>query len=116
MSWQNIQQMHRDHVPSVPPSFHLLGSTSVARNQGMVQFSDLDARIPEVDGSIPPIHILTLQGHPEFTTGIVKEIIRVRGKSGAMDRDTVENGLIHADDHNDGDGIIGRAIWEVLLN
>jgi hypothetical protein len=112
---QNIQQMHRDHVPSVPPSFHLLGSTSVTRNQGMVQFSDLNARVPEVDGSMPSIHILTLQGHPEFTTGIVKEIIRVRGKSGAMDKDTAENGLIRADDRNDGDGIIGRAIWEVLL-
>lgn len=107
--------MHRDHVPSVPPSFHLLGSTSVTGNQGMVQFSDLDARIPEVDGLIPPIHILTLQGHPEFTTGIVKEIIKARGKSGAMDKDTVENGLIRADDRNDGDGTIGRAIWEVLL-
>jgi hypothetical protein len=115
MLWQNIQQMHRDHVPSVPPSFHLLGSTSVSRNQGMVQFSDLDARIPEVDGSMPAIHILTLQGHPEFTTGIVNEIIRVRGKSGAMDKDTVESGLIRADDRNDGDGTIGRAIWEVLL-
>jgi len=80
----------------------------------MVQFSDLDARIPE-DGSIPPIHILTLQGHPEFTTGIVKEIIKVRGKSGAMDKDTVEDGLVRADDRNDGDGTIGRAIWEVLL-
>lgn len=81
----------------------------------MVQFSDLDTRIPEVDGSMPPVHILTLQGHPEFTAGIVKEIIRVRGKNGAMDKDTVENGLIRADDRNDGDGIIGRAIWEVLL-
>ena len=115
MLWQNIQQMHRDHVPSVPPSFHLLGSTSVSRNQGMVQFSDLDARIPEIDGPMPPIHILTLQGHPEFTTGIVKEIIKVRGKSGVMDKDTAENGLIRADDRNDGDGTIGRAIWEVLL-
>jgi len=112
---QNIQQMHRDHVPSVPPSFHLLGSTSVSRNQGMVQFSDLDAHTSEADGLIPPIHILTLQGHPEFTTGIVQEIIRKRGKSGVMNRDTVENGLIRANDRNDGDGIIGRAIWEVLL-
>jgi hypothetical protein len=32
-----------------------------------------------------------------------------------MDKDTVENGLIRADDRNDGDGTIGRAIWEVLL-
>ncbi len=80
-----------------------------------MQFSDLDAHTSEADGLIPPIHILTLQGHPEFTTGIVQEIIRKRGKSGVMNRDTVENGLIRANDRNDGDGIIGRAIWEVLL-
>ena len=29
--------MHRDHVPAVPPSFHLLGSTAISANQGMVR-------------------------------------------------------------------------------
>jgi len=98
----------------VPPSFHLLGSTSISRIQGMVQFSDSDARIPEPDGSIPQIHILTVQGHPEFTTGIVKEIIRARRESGMMDKVTAENGLVRADERNDGDRI-ARVIWEVLL-
>lgn len=35
---QNIQQMHRDHVPTVPPTFQLLGSTQVSHNQGMLRY------------------------------------------------------------------------------
>jgi len=110
----NIQQMHRDHVPTIPPLFHLLGSTTMTRNQGMVQFSDPDARIPVPGGSIPQIHILTLQGHPEFTAGIVKKVIRARSESGVMDKDTAKDGLDRAEDRNDGVDI-ARVIWEVLL-
>src|SRR5882757_7018263 len=89
--------MHRDHVPTVPPSFHLLGSTSTTRNQGMVQFSDPGARRPVADGPIPQIHILTLQGHPEFTAGIVKEVIKARSERGIIDKETAKNGLVSAD-------------------
>jgi len=110
----NIQQMHRDHVPTVPSSFHLLGSTSISRNQGMVQFSDLDASPTVVDRPIPQIHILTLQGHPEFTAGVVKEVIKVRGERGIIDKDTAENGLVRADERDDGISI-GGVIWQVLL-
>ena len=106
--------MHRDHVPTVPPSFHLLGSTDLTRNQGMVRFSDPDARVPGPDDPIPQIHILTLQGHPEFTTGIVREIIKVRSESGAMGKDVAESGWARANERNDGDRI-GRVIWEALL-
>ena len=80
----------------------------------MVRFSDPDARIPEPDDPIPQIHILTLQGHPEFTGGIVKEIIKVRSESGAMGKDVAENGWARADKRNDGVRI-GRVIWEALL-
>jgi hypothetical protein len=114
MPGQNIQQMHRDHVPVVPPSFHLLGSTDLTRNQGMVRFSDSDARLPGPDDPIPQIHILTVQGHPEFTTGIVNNIITVRREGGAMDKDTAEDGWARAGERNDGDSI-GRVIWDVLL-
>ena len=106
--------MHRDHVPTVPPSFHLLGSTDLTKNQGMVQFSDPDARVPESDDPIPQIHILTLQGHPEFTAGFVKEVIRMQMERGAMGKDTAEDGWARADERNDGFRI-GRVIWEVLL-
>ncbi|KAH9991945.1 class I glutamine amidotransferase-like protein [Russula compacta] len=110
----HIQQMHRDHVPTVPPSLHLLGSTTTTRNQGMVQFADPQALTPVSDGSIPQIHILTLQGHPEFTTGIVKEMIRARSESGVMDKATAEDGWIRANERNDGSSI-ARVIWKVLL-
>jgi hypothetical protein len=86
----------------------------MTRNQGMVQFSDPDARIPVPGGSIPQIHILTLQGHPEFTAGIVKKVIRARSESGVMDKDTAKDGLDRAEDRNDGVDI-ARVIWEVLL-
>ncbi|KAI9456748.1 class I glutamine amidotransferase-like protein [Russula earlei] len=110
----NLQQLHRDHVPTIPPSFHLLGSTSVTRNQGMVRFSDPGACLPVPDGSMPKIHILTLQGHPEFTAEIVKEVIRARSERGIIDKDTAEDGLIRADERNDG-VIVGRVIWQVIL-
>ncbi|KAI0041907.1 class I glutamine amidotransferase-like protein [Auriscalpium vulgare] len=71
----DIEQMHRDHVPTVPPTFHLLGSTPVSQNQGMVRFADGRAAVGS--DALPPVHILTLQGHPEFTAGIVKEIVDV---------------------------------------
>ena len=113
---QGIQQMHRDHVPVVPPPFHLLGSTPITENQGMVLFSDSDTPLPTPDAPIPPIHILTLQGHPEFTAHIVKEIVKVRSESGVMDKKTAENARLCADLHNDGVGPIGHAIWRVLLS
>ncbi|KAI9457654.1 class I glutamine amidotransferase-like protein [Lactarius psammicola] len=111
----NIQQMHRDHVPAVPPSFHLLGSTTITKNQGMVLFSDPDSPLPTVDAPIPQIHVITLQGHPEFTAEIVKEVVKARSESGAMDKETAENAWPRADWHNDGVGLIGKAIWRVLL-
>ncbi|KAI0247387.1 class I glutamine amidotransferase-like protein [Lactifluus subvellereus] len=111
----NIQQMHRDHVPAVPPSFHLLGSTTTTRNQGMVQFSDPDTPLPAPNVPIPQIHILTLQGHPEFTEEIVKEVIKARSESGVMDKGTAEDAWGRVDGRNDGDNRIGRVIWEVLL-
>ena len=114
MPWQNIQQMHRDHVLNLPPSFHLLGSTIKTKNQAMVQFSNPDARIPVPDGPMPQIHVLTLQGHPEFNAGLVKQVIRASSESGAMDKDAAEDGLNNADERNDGVNI-ARVIWKVLL-
>jgi len=81
----------------------------------MVLFSDPDAH-PTKDAPIPQIHILTLQGHPEFTAEIVKEVVRARSDSGAMDKETAESAWLRADRHNDGVGLIGEAIWQALLS
>ncbi|KDQ51908.1 hypothetical protein JAAARDRAFT_107677, partial [Jaapia argillacea MUCL 33604] len=57
-----IERFHRDHIPSVPSPFLPIGSMPVCENQGMVL-------------SLKDIQILTLQGHPKFTDGIVEHIV-----------------------------------------
>ncbi|KAI0030093.1 class I glutamine amidotransferase-like protein [Vararia minispora EC-137] len=109
----NIQQMHRDHVPEVPPSFHLLASTEVSKNQGMVRFA-FKAPAPGLNEPLPPIHILTVQGHPEFTKEIVHELVEARLASGIINSNVASQARKRADWRNDGPTIIGRAIWEVL--
>ena len=82
---QNLQEMHHDHVPFVPPSFHLLGSTSTSYNEGMVRYTD-DSSIPiatnPTSRPLTDIHILTFQGHPEFTESIVSLMANGRAEKG----------------------------------
>ena len=111
---QGIQQMHRDHVPMIPPGFILLGSTAVSPIQGMVlPYPALD------DGAVPSAtetHILTVQGHPEFTGPIVEKIIDVRAKRGVIDAERAAKAREDAYKRHDGLGIIAQAIWKVMLN
>ncbi|PFH51639.1 hypothetical protein AMATHDRAFT_74819 [Amanita thiersii Skay4041] len=110
----HIQQMHRDHVPSVPPNFHLLGSTPISYNQGMVRFRADKTPIDTTKVSFDDIQILTLQGHPEFNEPIVSELIRQRRASGLIDQQTATEAEVRKDWPNDGFGIIGRTLWGVL--
>ncbi|KAI8970562.1 class I glutamine amidotransferase-like protein [Trametes punicea] len=107
----NIEQMHRDHVPDVPPSFHLLGSTTVAPNQGMVQL------YPDASpDSISPadVHIFTVQGHPEFHKKITEEIVKARHATGVLDKAIVDDYARRADWRNDGPSVVGKTLWEIL--
>ena len=119
--------MHRDHVPSLPPRAILLGSTDVSPVQGFVV--PYDTPDSPDDSSIPSdanttaqalpltpssIHILTVQGHPEFTEDIVSKIIDVRELNGAMSAQVVQEGRRRAGLHHDGKGAIGHAIWCVI--
>lgn len=110
----SIHQMHRDHVPmsSIPAEagVQLLGSTAVCENQGFVRF---------YDSSIGPsdlrnINILTVQGHPEFQNGLVKQVVALRSASGVIDEETAKEYEGRKDDAHDGTGLIGKAIWGVL--
>ncbi|TFY80860.1 hypothetical protein EWM64_g3151 [Hericium alpestre] len=109
----NIQQMHRDHVPTVPPSFHLLGSTTVTPVQAMVRFAGPPSP-PSADEPLPPIQILTVQGHPEFTKEIVDKLVDVRSASGLFDQAMAEDAKRRGSWRNDGVPVVGKAIWEVL--
>ncbi|KAF8631452.1 hypothetical protein AX15_002390 [Amanita polypyramis BW_CC] len=110
-----IQQMHQDHVPSVPTNFHLLGSTPVSVNQGMVRFYK-DKEPPSTnDINFDDIHILTLQGHPEYTEPIVSGVVKQRSAEGIINKVTAEDALGRRRFWpNDGVGIIGHAIWNTL--
>ena len=89
--------MHRDHIPQVPKSCHLLGSTSVCQNQGYIRFTpgSHSAR-----SSTPPslsnpqvwkdIQIFTVQGHPEFNKRIVEKIVDAREGNGVIPKDIIQ--------------------------
>ncbi|KAI9350550.1 class I glutamine amidotransferase-like protein [Zopfochytrium polystomum] len=57
-----LLSMHQDHVEVVPPGFAVTMSSPVCAVQGMVRGSD----------------ILTVQAHPEFNRGLVRELVRSR--------------------------------------
>jgi GMP synthase-like glutamine amidotransferase len=104
--------MHRDHVPEVPPTFHLLGSTDVTMNQGMVRFNN-SADAPLSPVSLSDINILTVQGHPEFSEPIVTKLVAARTESGLIDPVTSADAVRRANWQNDGVGVVGKAILGV---
>lgn len=115
-SLQNIQQMHRDHVPSIPEEYNgskiaLIGSTPLTPNQGYVLYRPTEKKL-----SSKSIQVLAVQGHPEFTERIVSAIVDARGPqgNGVMSADVVAEGKDRARWRNDGDTVIGKAVWEVL--
>lgn len=122
---QKIQQVHRDHVPSLPPfpNIQLLGSTPVTPIQGFIvprssptPISASPTYPPPSNASPSATQIFTLQGHPEFTETIVRHIVDARGPngSGVVDAPTAEEALERAGKPHDGLGIIGKKALEVL--
>lgn len=126
--------MHRDHVPleSLSDSLssgkiHLIGSTDLSSNQGFVKFQS-----PSPDSnpqSLEQIHIITLQGHPEFTESIVSGIVRLRadaigadnvksyfGAKGDLDGEepSDKEGTGRRWWKNDGVDVVGKVFWRIL--
>ncbi|KAL9709415.1 hypothetical protein Ac2012v2_007151 [Leucoagaricus gongylophorus] len=130
----SLQQVHSDHVPveSLSNQFasgelHLVGSTRSTRNQGVIKFypvSDNEVKTPR------DIHILTLQGHPEFSESMITRIIREHvddmalstlndywGPKGSNydsepeDKDETGRRWLKTD----GIDIVSRALWRMLV-
>ncbi|KAG2148213.1 class I glutamine amidotransferase-like protein [Suillus bovinus] len=110
----NIHLMNRDHVPTKPPSFHVLASSSQSPNHGMVLFSEPDSQkdAPHSNFCLTDIHILTSQGHPEFTESIMRLLLHMRRE--LLGPELVCDGESRAGNQNDGVAIIGKAIWGIM--
>jgi len=109
----DIHQMHRDHVPEVPPGCLSLGSTQKCPVQGFVKLY----RDVSPDGEIDlakDVQIFAVQGHPEFTGFIVETVVKARGATGVMDAATVKDGLERANKPHHGNTAIGHAVWKIL--
>jgi len=108
----NINQMHKDHVPALPPGCLLLGSTSTSSIQGMVTFtSGASPSASSPSELLPRVHVLTLQGHPEYTDDMVEAVIVRRLASGALSAQDAAGARARMGQANEGVSVVGRAIW-----
>ena len=77
--------MHQDQVYGIPAGSHLLASTEKCPNHGFVI----------------PGRAITVQGHPEFTEDIMRELLELRHESGLFSDEIFSNGMRrNADDHD----------------
>lgn len=83
---QNIFQMHKDIVYEYPPEVEQLAYTDKCATQGMY-----------IKG-----RLITVQGHPEFTEEIVRELLVARHASGIFDTETFEDAMGRVNKDHDG--------------
>ncbi|KAI8587035.1 class I glutamine amidotransferase-like protein [Geranomyces variabilis] len=81
MKVHNVHQMHQDHVSVLPPGFKVLASTDKCPIQMAVRGD----------------RYLTIQGHPEFTAGVVTEIVKARQASNVFAPDMASTVLSRVD-------------------
>ncbi|KAG8221557.1 class I glutamine amidotransferase-like protein [Butyriboletus roseoflavus] len=126
----DLQQMHRDHVPTAPPNAYIFGSTDITPNHGMVIFDPAVGQLPPEDLDsdalrhvrLTSIQVLTVQGHPEFTGPFISMLLDAR--VALLGEEVVNDGRLRAGGipgrhYPDGltcDGIskVGKVIWGVL--
>ena len=90
--------MHRDEVVSLPAKTTLLASTE---------------RCP-VQGFYIPQRVITVQGHPEFTASVVREILELRHALGVFDDATFGDAVSRVEREQDGVSV-ARAFLRFLL-
>jgi GMP synthase-like glutamine amidotransferase len=82
----SIHQMHRDMVRSYPPGVIPLANTPVCNTQAMYL----------------PKRMISVQGHPEFTEEMVREILEMRKYGGILNEDIFTDGMRRVADKQDG--------------
>jgi GMP synthase-like glutamine amidotransferase len=90
--------MHRDVINGFPEGVTPMGSSTACENQGMYRKGRL----------------ITVQGHPEFTSDIVQEILESREKAGIFPPGVYDDGIRRLQDHDDGVAV-AQAFLRFLL-
>ena len=93
----DIHQMHKDIVYHYPEGVEELGSSDKCKVQGMY-----------LRGKF-----ITVQGHPEFTEEIVRELVEYRYETGVFDKQTYEDGIRKVARQHDG-VIVAQAFLRFL--
>lgn len=83
---QKLFQMHKDIVSILPHGANNLGSTEKCEIQGMYE----------------PGRYISVQGHPEFTSEIVREILTLRQSTGIFTDEEFKDMIGRVEDEHDG--------------
>ncbi|KAI0873568.1 putative class I glutamine amidotransferase [Hypoxylon argillaceum] len=82
----SIHQMHRDAVLSFPPGVVQLAKTDICANQAMYV----------------PGRFISVQGHPEFTEDMVRELLNMRKYGGIIADEIYQDGMNRVGNKQDG--------------
>ncbi|KAF1927847.1 class I glutamine amidotransferase-like protein [Didymella exigua CBS 183.55] len=93
-----IHQMHKDIVFSTPAGVESLGASPVCAMQGMYA-----AR-----------RLISVQGHPEFTEGIVRRLVEMRHQQGIFDEEQARDALARVGREHDG-VVIAQAFLRFVM-
>ncbi len=90
--------MHRDAGFSYPEGVEALASTDKCGTQAMYATK----------------RFISVQGHPEFTEGIMKEILKARHAQGIFDDNMYKDGVDRVDRYQDG-VVVAQTFLKFLL-
>lgn len=96
--WQSIFQMHKDLVYNYPHGVEELGSSGPCKVQGMY--------IPK--------RVITVQGHPEFTEEIVKELLEKRREQNIFGDEIYQEAMARVARPHDG-VLVAKAFLRFLM-
>jgi len=94
----HVLQMHRDHVVELPAQAEVLGVS----DRSAVQIYRLHNRI------------LGIQGHPEFESGLVAELIDERRRHGILSEEVAREGLSSLSTQTHEGAVLGRVARRFL--
>lgn len=96
---QAIHQMHKDIVFAFPQNVERLGSSPRCENQGMYV----------------PRKLISVQGHPEFSETIMRELLQTRVAQGIFTPEIFDDGIARVANEHDG-VLISAAFIKFLLD